>query len=574
MLDANQREAVYLPVSQSVIVEAPPGHGKTFVMAKRINHLIRTGQIKAPKKILGLTFTNAAASEMLDDIKTHVDAKDLDVLRILTFHSIAYKILLAYGNLIGIEKSFQIIGEVEQKELIESVKQHLSLDLDENDYRKWTTEALLKQQKNCDYPFADNAKAVYEAYLTKLEGKLDYTSLLVKAIELLEESPAVLTMYRSIFRYILVDEFQDTNSLQYRFLSLLALGYESSHQNVKIEQIPVFILADEDQAIFRFQGATPDNIQRAQSDFRCQKITLEVNYRCKSTGINILTKAMRGGKVTPVPSNRPQLTISLNPVEEAELILSRTKVCTRLEDIGIIAQNQYRLSQIRDALQGNDIPYVFIPDFSAGAIEKKHERIFTAISDLHKDKNFEGRITTKLQEIYTVTGANQDDEVLQALLNLARNFDVSKRSMPFAERALNFYNDVFIQLNWGSILRKTVHDKVFLSTIHGVKGLQFSDVHILGLSNFEHINKKTCWPCNCGQNHGNFHPDLKDAHKLLYVGTTRAISNLYLYSTKRSYKDTSRNVVCVLAPYKGCLDINGDANFCGGLWVNARCSDP
>ena len=79
MLDANQREVVYLPVSQSVIVEAPPGHGKTFVMAKRINHLIKTGGVKTPKKILGLTFTNAAASEMRERIlKSLVDKLETD----------------------------------------------------------------------------------------------------------------------------------------------------------------------------------------------------------------------------------------------------------------------------------------------------------------------------------------------------------------------------------------------------------------------------------------------------------------------------------------------------------------
>ena len=314
MLDANQREAVYLPVSQSVIVEAPPGHGKTFVMAKRINHLIKTGEVKAPKKILGLTFTNAAASEMLDDIKTHVGIKDLDALRVLTFHSLAYKILRAYGNLIGIDKNFQIIGEVEQKELIDKSKKDLSLDLEENEYREWMTEVLLKQKKDYDSSFAENAKAVHDVYLTKLGEKLDYTSLLVKAIQLLEEIPAVLKMYRSVFRYILVDEFQDPNPLQYKLLSLLALGCDSSSQTEEVVQTPVFILADEEQAIFRFQGATPDNIQLAQSDFYCEKINLEVNYRCKSVGINNLTKAMRGTKATPVFSDQPLLTISPTPV--------------------------------------------------------------------------------------------------------------------------------------------------------------------------------------------------------------------------------------------------------------------
>ena len=104
MLDNNQRKAVYLPYTESAIIEAPPGHGKTFVMARRIEFLLQSGYIKPPKKILGLTFTNAAAGEMLDDIKLRINGKHLDLIKVMTFHSFCYKILRAYGNLLGYDR--------------------------------------------------------------------------------------------------------------------------------------------------------------------------------------------------------------------------------------------------------------------------------------------------------------------------------------------------------------------------------------------------------------------------------------------------------------------------------------
>ncbi len=180
------------------------------------------------------------------------------------------------------------------------------------------------------------------------------------------------------------------------------------------------------------------------------------------------------------------------------------------------------------------------------------------------EKNFGGTLSTRIRQIYAENEQSEnDDEVLKALLTLASNFDTQTRRLPFSEKALLFYNDIFVQLNWGNLLRKTVRDKVFLSTIHGVKGLQFNQVHILGLSCFEHIHRDVCWNCSWGKNIKSFPAQLDDAHKTFYVGATRAQENLYLYSTQKTSKDKIRKIVCLLYPYKNYLEIQGSAQFCG-----------
>ena len=574
-LDNKQQEAVYLPLAQSVIVDAPPGHGKTFVMARRINYLITLGKIKAPKKILGLTFTNAAASEMLDDIKANVDKRDIDLVRVMTFHSLSYKILRAYGNLIGLERNFQIIGDIEKREYIQNATNQLSLSIGEKQYAEWEKETLLKLNKNYDGDFAPEARSVYKQYLLNLDTKIDYTTLLIKVIELFEKHPLVLEIYRSLFRYILIDEFQDTNPLQYQFLLQLVMG-DRGNENRKISPPPVFILADEKQAIYRFLGATPDNnILLAEKKFNCQRIILENNYRCNSEAIVNLTNAMRQKeKMKTVSSEKVQLIISETPQEESNLILTKVRDYQgALEDIGVIAQTQYRLFSVRDCFEKNNIPYVFVPDFKAKSIEEKYTDVFSALSILHKDKNFTGKLATKIRSIYAEMQVDGENDVLNALLVLASNFDAKNRTLSFPEKALLFYNDIFVELNWGRILRKTVSGKVFLSSIHGVKGLQFSQIHILGLSNFEHIHSDECWLCKFGENFSHVKETIMDAQKTLYVGATRAQDELYLYSTRKNHKYKRRKIVGLLAPYLNCLDTQGNVDFCGPpSWINQRCT--
>ena len=562
MLDENQRKAIFLPFGESAIVEAPPGHGKTFVMARRIEFLIESGYIKSPKKILGLTFTNAAAGEMLDDIKSTVSVNFLDMIQVMTFHSLCYKILRAYGNLIGVDRNFQIISELDQAGYLQQAADQLGLPLDKREFSNWRNEAHRKDNPKYTSQYSDIASRIYGKYINDLgNAKIDYDNLLLKTIELFETFPIVLGVYQSVFRYILVDEFQDTNPLQFKFLLLLVFGSSLSKTEGGVTT-PVFILADEAQAIYRFQAATPENIEKAKKEFSCTEIKLDVNHRSNSESVLNLTQAMRDDGVRALPA-KTELVISANPSEEAVIVIGRIRAYQgSLHDIGVIAQNQYVLEVIRDSLDRERIPYIFIPDFSARAIESKHNEIFSAVRLFPTEINFNGKISTRIRQVCSQNEIVEDD-VLKALINLASNFDSKERMLPFKERALKFYNDIFVQLNWGNLLRKTVRDKVFLSTIHGVKGLQFAHVHILGLSNFEHIYSRDCYACSFGRNIETIRFSVDDSIKTLYVASTRAKDALYLYSTRQNSRGARRNVVCILAQYIDYLNILGEAQFCG-----------
>jgi len=370
-------------------------------------------------------------------------------------------------------------------------------------------------------------------------------------------------MYRFVFRYILVDEFQDTNPLQFQILLLLVFGLDMVKPEEKTSTTPVFILADENQAIYRFQGATPENIQIAKNVFNCLEITLETNYRCSKEEIVAFTKKLRGIDIEP-PDNKVIYTVSQTPIEEAQLIYSRINDFQgNLHDICVISQTEFQLGSIRNLLDTRKIPYVFVPDFRPKSIEKKYEIIFLAISQLPHEKNYNGKLSTRIRQIYETSEINESkDDVLKALLTLAVNFENRSEKVPFSVQARQFYNDIFIQIHWGNLLRKTVRNKVFLSSIHGVKGLQFYQVHICGLSCFEHIHSSICSKCGLGKNIQSIKDALDDSKKILYVGVSRAQKELFLYSTEISEKGKIRRMICLLSPYTTFLNILGNGQFC------------
>jgi len=562
VLDSQQRLAVFFAQGQSVIVEAPPGHGKTFVMARRIQHLIQSGWIKSPQKILGLTFSNVAASEMQDEIKAGTQRDDLDLIRVMTFHSFGYKVLRAYGNLIGLDRNFQIIGETDRSKIFQVVAARVTANITEEQFLEWIREKLIKG--NAQWNTLSNMEKTESLYHTYLEElgvtRLDYDGLLLRLLELFDKQPEILEVYRSVFRYILVDEFQDTNPLQFKVLSSLVFGNLEKAGS----PTPVFILADKKQAIYRFQGASPENIELAKNKFKCHEIVLKTNYRSSAVEILSFTKALRDINAKPSDKKVP-FTISPTPLVEAQLILDRiSRYQGALDNICVIAQNEYQLIEIRNLLDMKKIPYVFIPDFRSKSIQRNYESVFSAISNMPDEKNYAGKLSTKIRQIYdSVESSESDDDVLKALLQLAVKFDSRGERTTFSERARQFYNDIFIQINWGALLRKTVKRKVFLSTIHGVKGLQFSQVHLCGLSCFEHIHHTACYPCSWGRNKNSVKDPLDDAAKTLYVGTSRAQNELFLYSTSRNARGKLRKVLCLLKSYKAFLDISGEAAFCG-----------
>jgi len=284
-LNEPQREAVSAG-DEHVLVLAGAGSGKTRVLVHRIVWIIQTMGI-SPYSVLAVTFTNKAAAEMRGRIENmlHVPTGGMWVG---TFHGLAHRILRAHFAEAGLPRSFQILDSDDQVRMLKRIIRDMEID-----ESKWPAkqaqwyinnkkdEGLRAQNLDAQGDFTEQQWIdIYKAYQDVCEnsGLVDFAELLLRAHELWLKNPEILSHYQRRFRHVLVDEFQDTNSIQYAWLQIL------TGQNNKI-----FIVGDDDQSIYGWRGAKVENIQRVQDDFpKMQLIRLEQNYR--STG-NILRAA-------------------------------------------------------------------------------------------------------------------------------------------------------------------------------------------------------------------------------------------------------------------------------------------
>ncbi len=285
-LNPAQRGAV-TTIEGPVLVVAGPGSGKTRVLTYRIAHLIEQGV--APWEILALTFTNKAAKEMKDRISKVVGGR-ADRVWAGTFHSVFARILRVEADKIGFPSNFTIYDSDDSKSVINSIIKELNLD--KNTYNASAVlsrissaksnvispkayamdEKLLEQDRTAKRPLLYK---IYENYANRCRrsGAMDFDDLLYQLFYLLHKNPDnVCEKYRLRFRYLLVDEFQDTNYLQYSIIKKLSL-YEGSPQNI-------CVVGDDAQSIYAFRGATIDNILDFEKDFKkLQTFKLEQNYR-------------------------------------------------------------------------------------------------------------------------------------------------------------------------------------------------------------------------------------------------------------------------------------------------------
>jgi DNA helicase-2/ATP-dependent DNA helicase PcrA len=277
-LNPEQRDAV-LAIEGPVLVLAGAGTGKTRVLTTRLAHILATNKAR-PWELLAVTFTNKAAREMRERI-THLIGPSSEGLRWLgTFHSVAAQILRRNAELVGLKSSFTILDVDDQERLLKQV-----LEAENIDTKRWTPKSLahlVDHWKNRGWtpdklPPSENDFAVnrgqklYAAYQDRLRvlNACDFGDLLLHNLTLFTQHPDVLAEYHQKFRYILVDEYQDTNVAQYLWLRLLA----SERKNV-------CCVGDDDQSIYGWRGAEVDNILRFERDFPGAKVVrLERNYR-------------------------------------------------------------------------------------------------------------------------------------------------------------------------------------------------------------------------------------------------------------------------------------------------------
>ncbi|MEX0873364.1 MAG: UvrD-helicase domain-containing protein [Actinomycetota bacterium] len=276
-LNPVQRDAV-LATEGPVLIVAGAGSGKTRVITYRVAHLLRSGV--RPRQVLAITFTNKAAGEMRERIRFLVGSAIADDMWIMTFHSCCARILRYEAEQLGFGRNFTIYDEQDAERVVSSILKDLNLDL-----KRWTPRSLkhaISQAKNVCVSAAELAQVasgyaeqtaarVYELYESRLKqaNALDFDDLLMRTVQLFESKPEVLAKWQERFRYIVIDEYQDTNHAQYRVVSLVAAKYRN-----------LCVVGDEDQSVYAFRGATIRNILEFERDYPDAKVfKLEQNYR-------------------------------------------------------------------------------------------------------------------------------------------------------------------------------------------------------------------------------------------------------------------------------------------------------
>lgn len=364
-LNAPQLEAVTLPESSALIL-AGAGSGKTRVLTTRIAWLIQSGRV-SPGGLLAVTFTNKAAREMLARISAMLPINTRGMW-VGTFHGLCNRLLRAHHRDAALPQSFQILDSQDQLSLVKRVMRTLGVDDARYPPRQaqWFINAskeagLRAAQVDAPDDFSRRFREIYESYdqQCQREGVVDFAELLLRCHELLTRNEILREHYQARFRHILVDEFQDTNRLQYAWLKLLA-GKRSA----------VFAVGDDDQSVYRFRGAEPGNMRFFERDFAAGRvIKLEQNYRSQGNildAANALIAHNRGrlGKNlwTAEGSGEPlRVHEASSDFEEAAYIVDEIKALRydgiRSSDIALLYRSNAQSRVLEHALFNGGLAY-------------------------------------------------------------------------------------------------------------------------------------------------------------------------------------------------------------------------
>lgn len=505
-LDDEQRAAVQA-VEKAVAVLAGPGSGKTRTLSHRARHLLR----EAPaSRALLLTFTNKAAAEMKARA-IGVAAVSSDRIDAGTFHSFGARLLRAHGELVGLRQDFEILDEAETRELAERVASTAGTT---QALRGWQHSRLRKRVPS---RAAAEFGAAYQA--AKLADDLvDFDDLVVLAATLLTEHEDVARAYGGRYAHLLVDEFQDTNAVQFEIVRALC-PYVTT----------VSVFADDDQAIFRFVGAETANIRSFVEQLGARKYALTWNYRSRTSIVDVANNLI---SADPNASGRQMrahkeggdvdLRVYASVDEEARTLaeeIEESLSSTQATSIAVLVRSGYRADGVVAALRARGVP---VTDWRGEIYELAERRTFvTAMSALRGTLNERRR--RRLCEFLNVDVTDQEsmhdflqelagDPVADALLEMRRmafagegasqlahqaqravscaDAALGERMTPIVDAVTDFQrhdadfsvDDLLADLALGSGGRApTQGGGVRVASLHKTKGLQWPTVYLLGL---------------------------------------------------------------------------------------------
>lgn len=290
MLNTNQRQAVEWNQGP-LLVLAGPGSGKTAVLTLRIANLIQSSP-QENHRILGLTFTVKAANEMQNRIRELL-GEDSKRIQLRTFHSFCVDILGQHGSQVGLRPDFEVITDDKDRiAILKEVKDSSQLNIDDLEgtlkqidtmfTHGITSDELPRYFKAGREQQCSALQNAFSSYVRRLvdDNQLDFGAMLHLTRELLEQMPRIARQVRTVYRYVCVDEFQDTNLAQYKVLRLLCPEATSN----------LFVVADDDQIIFQWNGADPKRLEELKSDYSPEIIQLPENYRCPAEVVEIANR--------------------------------------------------------------------------------------------------------------------------------------------------------------------------------------------------------------------------------------------------------------------------------------------
>lgn len=431
-LNDPQKEAV-LHKDGPLLILAGAGSGKTRVLTHRIAYLIEECGVN-PWNILAITFTNKAAGEMRQRVDQLVSL-GAESVWVSTFHSMCVRILRRYIDRLGYENHFTIYDTEDQKTLMKEVIR--KLDLDPKRYKERSFLSIISSAKNemvgveefrrtvrGNYG-AEQAGRVYAEYEAQMKSNnaLDFDDLLVKTVQLLETQPQILEMYQERFRYIMVDEYQDTNTAQFRLINLLAGKYRN-----------LCVVGDDDQSIYRFRGANIRNILDFEHNFPdAYIIKLEQNYRSTQVILDAANEV--------ICNNKRRKSKTLWTANEGGEKISLREFDTAYDEAEFVAED------IRTSVEAgtayNDNAVLYRTNVQSRLLEEK----FVAMNIPYKivgGVNFYSRKEIKdvLSYMKTISNGN-DDIAVRRIINVPKRgiglTTINRIQESASERGISFY---------------------------------------------------------------------------------------------------------------------------------------
>ena len=591
-LNKEQKEAV-IHIDGPMLVLAGAGSGKTKVLTSRIAYLIENGV--NPRNILAITFTNKAAKEMKDRV-INLIGPSANYIQISTFHSLGLKMIKENYNVLGYDKNFTILDSDDTLTVVKKIIKEMNLNpqfYNAKAIRNKISSAKNELMSVSEFSHVEFDKVIvriFEKYnkILKVNNSVDFDDLLVLPIQLLNNSE-VLDRYQELYKYILIDEYQDTNEAQYKFTKKLASKYKN-----------LFVVVDNDQAIYAFRGANFKNILNFEKDYpNCKTILLEENYRSTKMILNAANSVIKNNKERKdknLWSNNPdgnkiKYIMADSDKEEVNYISSKIKELNNngvnYEDIAILYRTNAQSRLIEEEMLKNNIPYRVIGSFYfynrkeikdllcyLRLINNPHDDIslirvinvpkrgigvktmenldaksnelgislFDTISE-GKELTFKNLILKMKEESENLSLTEMVDLVLnesgikQELVNeKTLESDIRLENLEEFKSITKNYEEEFGVISLSDFLNEIslVSDmsehqesknKVSLMTVHSVKGLEFDYVFVEGM-------EEGIFPHYNAINDGS-RSAIEEERRLCYVAITRAKKDLWLLNAKR-----------------------------------------